>query len=178
MGAIACLASATPAAAEVLHISDNGFATQDVLGVSATPEEVWAKLVDPAQYWNPDHSWTLDGANFTLDPQAGGCFCEAIPARDGNGVGSVEHARVIYAEPGKMLRMRGSLGPLQGEALTGTLTITLIDMEVSTAIQWEYVVGGYSRFPLKDIAAAVDGVQTEQLKRLIALFPSAAEDIE
>ena len=127
MGAFACLTIAVPASAEVVHASDNGFATQDVLVVDATPAQVWAKLIDPAQYWNPDHSWVGDAGNFTLDPKAGGCFCEAIPVRDGRGVGSVEHARVIYAAPSTMLRMRGSLGPLQGEALTGTLTITLID---------------------------------------------------
>ena len=175
-----CLAAsvAVPVSAEVTHSSDAGFATSDSVIVGATPQQVWARLIDPAQYWNPEHSWTLDSANFTLEPQAGGCFCEVIPANGGNGVGSVEHARVIYAAPGQMLRMRGSLGPLQSEALTGVLTVKLEGEGTATKITWEYVVSGFARYPLRDIAAAVDSVQTEQLKRLAALFPSHLEYVK
>ena len=64
-----------------------------------------------------------------LDAQATGCFCELLPlpkdAPEGTRRGSVEHMHVVYADPGRVLRMRGGLGPLQSEAVHGTLTITL-----------------------------------------------------
>ena len=41
---------------------------------------------------------------------------------------------MIYAEPGVMLRMTGALGPLQGEALLGTLTIELRPVEGGTEL--------------------------------------------
>ena len=50
--------------------------------------------------------------------KAGGCLCEKIPAEGG----SVEHLRIVFARPGRLLRAQGGLGPLQGEAVVGTLT--------------------------------------------------------
>jgi hypothetical protein len=66
--------------------------------------------------------------------------------------------------------MRGSLGPLQGEALTGVLTVTLEPVDEGTRLAWTYVVGGYARYPLPDIAPAVDGVIAEQMTRIVGLF--------
>jgi hypothetical protein len=77
---------------------------------------------------------------------------------------------VVYADPGKVLRMSGALGPLQSEAMNGTLTVTLKPVEGGTRILFEYVVGGYMRFKTEDIAPAVDGVMAEQLNRLAALL--------
>jgi hypothetical protein len=85
--------------------------------------------------------------------------------------------RVVYAEPGKALRMVGSLGPLQSEALTGTLTITLKPAAAGTRLAFEYVVGGYMRYKTDEIAPAVDNVLAEQLGRLAASLgaPGGAE---
>jgi hypothetical protein len=74
---------------------------------------------------------------------------------------------IIYAEPGRVLRLSGGLGPLQSEAVTGTLTITLKALPAGgTRIQWFYVVGGYGRFKFTEVAVAVDKVLEEQVKRL------------
>jgi hypothetical protein len=85
--------------------------------------------------------------------------------------GSVEHMRVIAAMPPKLLRLSGALGPLQGEALAGTLTVTLKPMpdrgqNGGTHLTWSYVVGGYMRMNVEDIAPLVDKVMTEQFTRL------------
>ena len=55
----------------------------------------------------------------------------------------------------------------------GVLTITLTKTESGTRIEWEYVVGGYMRFPVAEIAPAVDQVIGEQLGRLAALLTPA-----
>ena len=73
---------------------------------------------------------------------------------------------MVYAAPGEMLRLRGSLGPLQSEALTGTLTVTLKAVDGGTEIDWTYVVGGHARFSLQELAPVVDGVIGEQFGRL------------
>ena len=81
--------------------------------------------------------------------------------------------RVIYARNNKMLRLSGALGPLQGEAVTGTLTMLLQPQGDSTVVRFTYKVGGYMEFPVDQIAPAVDGVIGEQLARLAALFAEA-----
>ena len=89
-------------------------------------------------------------------------------------MGSAEHMHVIFADPQRgLLRMAGALGPLQGEAVRGVLTITLTKTETGTRIDWEYVVGGYMRFQTAEIAPAVDQVLGEQLGRLAALLTPA-----
>jgi uncharacterized protein YndB with AHSA1/START domain len=159
--AVALLAYATPAAAEVTGQNQNGFATAGTVAIAASPQRVWDALVKPSRWWNPEHSWSGKAANLSLDPRAGGCFCEALP-----GGGSVEHMRVIYADRGKQLRMTGALGPLQGEGLAATLTIRLEASGGTTKLAWNYKVGGYTDLPLAQIAPAVDGVVSEQFERL------------
>ncbi|MBE5073121.1 SRPBCC family protein [Erythrobacteraceae bacterium E2-1 Yellow Sea] len=156
-----------PAAAEIVKQDDNGFVTRDAVEVTADTKAAWLALISPAKWWSKAHTWSADSANLTLRPQAGGCFCEKIPevpdAKQVTLEGSVEHMRVLQAYPERALRMRGSLGPLQGEAVTGVLTIALAQTDQGTRIVWEYVVGGYMRYETPVIAQAVDGVMSQQL---------------
>jgi len=165
---------ATPASAEVVESATGGFATHDSAVVAADREAVWNALIHPEGWWS--HTWSNDSSNLSLDPQAGGCFCETIPAGDGWGEGSVEHMRVIMVMPGSTLRMSGSLGPLQSEGLVGTLTVTLEPAEAGTRINWDYVTGGEARFPAAQFAPVVDGVQTEFLTGLVNRLGGAVED--
>ena len=107
-----------------------------------------------------------DSKNLSLDATAGGCFCETLP--DG---GSVEHLRVVYVEPGKTLRLRGALGPLQSMAVAGAMTFSFEASGPSddvTQITLTYTVGGYYPGGLDILAEAVDGVLRGQLERLAA----------
>lgn len=161
--------------AEVTAQSEAGFVIKHSAEVPASQAEVWAALVAPAKWWSPEHTWSHDSANLYLDAQATGCFCEKLPksvdAPAEQRMGSVEHMHVIYADPQHgILRMVGALGPLQGEAVRGVLTITLVKTDAGTRIEWEYVLGGYMRFQTADIAPAVDTVLGEQLRRLAALL--------
>ncbi|WP_234715662.1 SRPBCC family protein [Sphingopyxis macrogoltabida] len=169
----------TPAAAKVIDQSEIGFTVAHTAQVAATPADVWKMLRTPDKWWSKEHSWSGDAANFWLDSQAGGCFCEKLPDT-GSGLGSVQHARIVFAKPNQMLRLSGAFGPLQGEALNGTLTVQIKQTPTGSAIRFDYVVGGYMRFKVGDIAPAVDGVIGEQLAGLAkalggALPPSRDE---
>lgn len=160
-----------PAAAKVAAVAPNGFVVRHLVEVPATPDETWAMLLKPAEWWDSDHTWSGDAANLSLDPHAGGCFCEILPnpaSPKAAPRGSVEHMRVVYIERPRALRMTGALGPLQADALNGTLTIQLNPAKdgKSTQILLEYVVGGYARTPFEKLAAAVDGVLGQQIQHL------------
>ncbi len=170
---------AVPVRAEVVAQSDAGFVIKQSVEVSADQQAVWKALIAPAKWWSSDHTWSHDAANLYLDAQATGCFCEKLPkpadAPADQRIGSVEHMHVIFADPQRgLLRMSGGLGPLQGEALNGTLTIELKKTETGTRIEMEYVVGGYMRMKSEEIAPAVDGVLGQQLSGLAKLFEAAA----
>jgi uncharacterized protein YndB with AHSA1/START domain len=135
---MAMLACAEAVQADIVARSSQGFVVEKRLEIAAEPDAVWQVLVAPSRWWNPEHSWSGDARNLTLDPRAGGCFCERLP----NG-GGVEHMRVIHAAPAKLLRMAGALGPLQGEALAATLSVTLTPQGTGTALTARYIVGGY-----------------------------------
>jgi hypothetical protein len=179
--ALAALSLAAPAAAEVTSVSDSGFVIRLEAEAPASKHEAWRALVAPGKWWSSQHTYSGDAVNMYLDAQASGCFCEKLPKPAGEPadqrMGSVEHMHVVYADPPQgVLRMKGGLGPLQGESVTGTLTITVKPTPAGSRIVWEYVVGGYSRMKHEDIAPLVDKVLGEQLARLAAhLTPVAAE---
>ena len=180
IAALAALLS-QPAFAEVVASSETGFVIRQTAEVSADPAATWQALIAPQTWWSKAHTFSGDSANLYLDAQGGGCFCEKLPSKDaapGKRGGSVAHMRVVYADPGKALRMVGALGPLQSEALNGTLTITLKPGGAGTRILWEYVVGGYMRYKVEEIAPAVDRVLAEQIGALVALLGAPAEAAE
>jgi hypothetical protein len=181
--AAATAASSSPAFAEVKATSDSGFNVVHIASVAATPDEIWKRLLAPKDYWNKAHSWSGSSAGFYIDAQANGCFCELFQEKGADNklktVGSVEHMRVIFAQPGKVLRMQGALGPLQSEAVIGTLTVAIEPAKDSktTKVSFSYVVGGYMRYKVPEIAPAVDKVLGEQFKNMLQPFtPAGGEE--
>src|SRR3546814_11929264 len=67
------------AAAKVIDQGEIGFTVAHTAQVAATPADVWKMLRMPQSWWSKEHSWSGDAANFWLDSQAGGCFCEKLP---------------------------------------------------------------------------------------------------
>ncbi len=170
---LALLATAGPGHAEVVASSQQGFALRYTGEVAATPEQAWAAMAEPARWWDPEHTYSGDAAALTLGMEAGGCFCETVPAGPlGPQPGTIEHMRVIYAMPSRMLRMSGALGPLQSEALSGVLTATFAPGGGTggTQVTWEYVVGGYMRPDPTEMAPLVDAVLGQQHARFMALL--------
>ena len=89
------LAFAMPAQAEIIARSDSGFVVRHVAEVTAGPEDSWKALVDPAGWWNGEHTFSSDPKNLSIEPRAGGCFCEVLPGEGEKGWlqprGGVEH---------------------------------------------------------------------------------------
>lgn len=181
LAATASVAITSPAFAEVKASSDTGFNSVHLNTVEAKPDEIWKRLIAPKDWWNKAHSWSGSTDGFYIDAQANGCFCELFQEKGDDGglktVGSVEHMRVIFAQPHKVLRMQGALGPLQSEAVTGTLTIAMepSDDGATTKISFSYVVGGYMRYKIAEIAPAVDKVLGEQFRNLISPYKTAQD---
>jgi uncharacterized protein YndB with AHSA1/START domain len=124
--------------------------------IAATPAEAWQVLVHPERWWPADHTWSGAPGNLSLLAEAGGCFCERW---DGN---SVEHARVVMARPGVLLRLRGSLGPLQEMAVTGVLTVTLAVKDGGTEAVVTYRLSGDPSHKLDSFVRGVDQVIGQQ----------------
>lgn len=149
------------AAAEVVTAVDNEFEIRETAHTSASPDKVYTALLSPARWWNSEHTFSGNAANLSLDARAGGCWCETLP-----GGGSVEHLRVVYVQPGKLLRLRGALGPFQELPVDGAMTWSVKSVADGTDISFTYVVGGYVKDGLAGMANMTDQVLGEQVLRL------------
>ena len=152
--------------AEVIDRSESGFTLQTQREFDATPKEVYDTLtLEVHRWWNLDHTYAGKDGMMTMDTTPGGCFCESLP-----GGGWVEHMRIVYVEPNKLLRMSGGLGPLQSLGVAGAMSFTLSEEEGKTVLVFRYQVGGYFAAGTGQWPAAVDGVwdvQLDGLKRLL-----------
>ena len=161
----ASLCIALPAAADVLEVTGSGFLIRHDVTVTGTPEASWKALVDIGSWWNPDHSYSGNSTNLSIDARPGGCFCEKLA----NG-GGVSHMTVLFVSPNTVLRMAGGLGPLQGSGLAGSLTWRIIPAPPGSKLEVTYSVGGYMQGGFDKIAPAVNGVLGEALNRLKSLI--------
>jgi len=158
----------TPAFADVVKAESSGFVVEKTVTIDAAPDAVWETLRAPQRWWSKEHTWSGDSANLYIDSQATGCFCEKLPGR-----GSVQHARLVFVDKGKLLRMEGAFGPLQGEAIVATLTFELSpEGDKATKVKMTYVAGGYSPTGFDKLAPAVDSVMSAQLDGLKAAAES------
>src|SRR4051812_25298871 len=99
--AMALAAFASAARAEVIDATPGGFEVRRVLTINAPPAKVYAALIAPAGWWN--HTFSGDPSNLYIEPKANGCWCQTLPKTRG----SVAHMRVIYVEPGSLIRLQG-----------------------------------------------------------------------
>jgi uncharacterized protein YndB with AHSA1/START domain len=169
--AAAVLASmaAQLAAAEVVGVAGNGFEVRETAHATASPDKVYAALLQPARWWSSEHTFSGNATNLTLDARVGGCWCETLPKG-----GSVEHLRVVYLSPGKTLRMRGALGPFQGFAVDGVMTLSVKAAADGTDITLTYALSGYIKDGFDDLSKAADHVLGEQVERLTKLVDADA----
>jgi uncharacterized protein YndB with AHSA1/START domain len=169
--AIPFLAAALPINATVSDVASNGFTVKVEAHVAASPDKVYAALIKPEQWWASDHTFSGKAANLHLDAKAGGCWCETLP----NG-GSVTHLLVVYAAPGKALRLRGALGPFQGLGVDGALTFSLQPGGDGTDLTVTYAIGGYNKDGFEQLSHGADGVLTSQVDRLKKLLETNSPD--
>lgn len=152
---------AASARADVVNADSSGFQVKTTLTVAAPPAKVYAALLKVGQWWNPEHTWSGNAANLSLSAKPGGCFCEKLEGR-----GGVQHMVVVYAAPGRELRLNGALGPLQTEAAIGNLSLVLTAKDEGTELAAVYSVGGYTKGGWVAWAPDVDAVLAQQFTRL------------
>lgn len=76
-------------------------------------------MVDIGRWQDGEHTYSGDAANLSLQPSASGCFCERWGAQ------SVAHGRVIWTNPGHLLRPESAPGPLHSLAVQRVMTFVL-----------------------------------------------------
>jgi hypothetical protein len=153
------------ACGEVSSTGTNGFEVKETVRVASAPEKAFAAILQPSRWWSSEHTFSGNVANLTLDARAGGCWCESLA--DG---GSVEHLRVVFVSPGKVLRLRGALGPFQALAVDGVMTWSVKPSANGSEISLSYAIGGYSKDGFDNLSKAADqvlGLQIERLRKLI-----------
>lgn len=154
--------AAAPANGAVRAQAANGFTVEQTVEIAAPAPRVFATLLRPAQWWQAAHTYSGRAQSLSLQPRAGGCFCERWPG------GEVEHMRVAQLLPNSSLRLLGGLGPLQGIA-EGVLTVTLQAAPAGgTRATLEYRVWGQEAADFSQLAPVVDQVLGEQLSGLKA----------
>jgi len=155
-------AAFTPAlTAAVKETTPTLFQLERTVTTTAAPSAAYTALTRVGKWWDPAHTWSGDARNLLLEPRAGGCFCEKLS--DG---GSVSHGRVIWAQPGKMLRLEGALGPLQDMAVIGILSFKLEPDGAGTRLTMTYRASGNFTMDSAKLAPLVDQVLGVQLERL------------
>jgi uncharacterized protein YndB with AHSA1/START domain len=158
------------AVAAVADASAAGFTVKTSLTIAAAPTEVYERFVhNIGDWWSPQHTVSGDSHNLSIEEKPMGCFCEKLPN------GGVRHMQILYFDRGKVLRMSGLLGPLQGIGGSGVLTVnftaarivrTPADTLTVTKLDATYSVSGYSAAGMNAFAGPVDSVLSEQFNRL------------
>lgn len=157
------LAAAVPATAEVQQKSADGFTLVERAIIPLPHGKAWHRLIQPQDWWSGEHSYSGDARHFSLEPAAGGCWCEKWEG------GSVEHGRVLAIEPGKLLRLNAPLGPLQKLPVTAILNFDMTHADKGTEVVVTYRVSGPASLNLDAMADAVDAVLVDQARRLAAM---------
>ena len=158
-----CLVAFSPVAAEIVSASADHFVLRHEARSDLTPGELWNRLIQPALWWHPDHTYSSNANNLRLSPQAGGLWREDW--KDG----SVLHGQVVYAKPERMLRLQAPFGPLQSRGIYTVWTISITPTDGGSIVVFDEVATGSSNTDLISLAKDADFVKGEALKRLADL---------
>lgn len=163
----ALLMAAGAAFGEAAAVSPSGFLVTHRHEVRATPQQIYEAIGRIGRWWNDVHSYSGHASNMTLNLAAGGCFCESW---EGN---SVQHAQVIQARRGSLVRLQGALGPLQPLPVNAILTFSISTSGDKTLLTVTYNVAGNADAALDKLAGPVDSVIGEAAERLASYIESA-----
>jgi len=145
---------------EVIEAGDSHYRLSHTAVSTTAPEELWDRLLQPALWWNPAHSYSGKADNLQLDARAGGLWRE-----DWEG-GSVSHGRVLQVIEGQLLRLEAPFGPLQGIGAYVIWTIRIEPDGSGSRILFDEVAFAPPQSSLDAIARAVDAVKGEAIARL------------
>ena len=162
------LLAAAPASAEVVSAGPNGFEVQQVVNLVVPQPSAYAAFGQVGLWWSKDHTYSGDAARMSLQLRPGGCFCEPL-----EGGGGVEHMRVTYLKPGEQIVLTGSLGPLLYQATAGVMVVSFERIAGGTRVTMNYKAAGFAKGNGDQLAAGVDAVLAEQIKRYRAYAAKA-----
>jgi dipeptidyl aminopeptidase/acylaminoacyl peptidase/uncharacterized protein YndB with AHSA1/START domain len=155
------------ATAEVKLATADAMLIEHQFTIAAPAAKAWDTLVHPERYWPADHTWSGKRESLSIDPVAGGCYCERW---DG---GSAVHGRVVMAVPGRTLTLNAALGPFLEMAVSGILSIKLAERDGGTSAVVSYRVSGDPAHKLEALAPIVDQVLGMQFGAFAAAAGSA-----
>ena len=155
---------------EVVSSSANGFSVKQVRTMSTSPAKAFAAIVRVQSWWSSEHTYSGNASNLSIEPRAGGCFCEKLPD------GGVQHMTVVYVQQNQRLVLSGGLGPLQTSGLAGAMTIEVKPAGDKTQFGLVYNAGGYFAGNMAELAAGVDQVLGAQVDRLTRLAETGSAD--
>lgn len=149
--------------AEVVDASANGFTSKHVVTVALPPAAAYDRFVNVGSWWDSAHTYSGDAKKMTMVARPGGLWTEALGGGD-----FVEHARVIYAQRGKTLRLVGGLGPLQAMPVVSVMTVTFEADGAGTKVTFTDAIGG--SVPAQ-LAPGVDAVLGQAMARYANTSP-------
>ena len=147
--------------AEVVSSSDSGFVLSHEATSELAPDALFARMMDPSTWWDPEHSYSGKAANLSMGNRAGDYWRE-----DWAG-GSVIHGQVLQVINGQMLMLSAPFGPLAatGAECIWTIRITQGENGGTKIISSHTVVGGPDS-GLAAMAGPVDFVMGNGINRL------------
>jgi len=143
------------AASKSKQWSTVGLTIENTAWVDVDPQAVWKAFVEDADKWWPDEeAWRgHDG---------GVRHAAVLPVRRG-----VPHLHVLAMEPGRLVRLRDDVGPLQGMGEQhGALEWCFAEENGGTRITLRYGTHDYLPDDISELATAVDEVQADRLQGL------------
>lgn len=151
----------TSAKAEVTEVSEQHFVISINTTIDAPSSKVYKQFIEIGEWWQDSHTWFGDATKMTIEPKAGGCFCER------KGKQQTLHMTILHIDPDKSVHMTGGLGPLQSLAVNGYMAWSFEEVkDNSTNLKLNYRVTGFVNQKTKDWAKAVDGVLMQQMENL------------
>ena len=162
LGILALVVLGATLAQSAPEIAPNGFLVKFDVSINAPAAKVYDAMVGQiGSWWNPEHTYSHDAKNLSIDARPGGCFCEKLPNS-----GGIEHLRVVYVAPPQVVRFSGALGPLQASGVAGSMTWKVAGASDGTRLELSYSVGGFIPGGFEKMAPAVEAMLREQLDRL------------
>lgn len=146
--------------AEIKKSSSTGFVIEIEHQLEVDAKTAYSKLAGDFNKWyDPSHSYSQKAENLSLDLDKH-CMYEKLD--DG---GFVRHMEIVFHQPGKMLRMTGGLGPLQGMGVSGAMTWEFKEEKGKASVKMTYAVSGADYLQLDKIAVPVEQVLSQQTMR-------------
>ena len=153
------------AKAEVREVSDQHFIVSIKTTLMAPKEQAYQQFLQIGDWWQDSHTWFGDASAMSIEPEAGGCFCER------NGDKQALHMTIAHVNPGISVQMIGGLGPLQSLAVNGHMLWNFESTEDgNTTLTLTYRVTGFINQNTEDWSKAVNGVLQQQVDSLSNLL--------